>query len=156
MQGIKLKILFVFVYCLYLLIILPSAFAHRVNVFAYVEGNTVYTESFFPDGKKVKNGIIEVYDTQGRKLLEGITDDKGQFNFKIPKKEDLKIVINASMGHRNSYILSQDELLISEAGKVQKLPKESVPYTKIIGGIGCIFGIAGITFYFLSKKQKNN
>lgn len=93
-----------------LLLLVSSAFAHKVNIFAYVEGNTVYTESYFPDGRKVERGRIEVYDSQGNKLLEGLTDKQGQFNFKPPKKDDLKIVLCASMGHKNSFSLSKEEL----------------------------------------------
>lgn len=95
-----------------LLLLMPASvvFAHKVNIFAYVEGDTVYTESYFPDGTKVKDGIVEVYDSQGIKLLEGKSDEKGEFNFKPPKKDDLEIVLIASMGHKNSYTLSADEL----------------------------------------------
>ena len=86
------------------------ALAHKVNVFAYVEGETVFTESYFPDGKVVESGVIEVFDKSNTKLLEGKTDDKGLFNFPLPKKEDLTIVINASMGHKNSYLLKASEM----------------------------------------------
>lgn len=105
------KILISYVF-LSLLVIMTSsnAFAHKVNIFAYVEGDTVYTESYFPDGKKVEDGVVEVYDSQGNKLLEGKTNKDGQFSFKPPKKDDLKIVLNASMGHKNSYILPEDEI----------------------------------------------
>lgn len=154
----KLKILIVLVCCLCLLIISPSAFAHKVNIFAYVEGDTVYTESYFPDGKKVEGGRIEVYDSHGKKLLEGTTNDKGQFNFKSPRKDDLKIVINASMGHRNSYVMSRDEFSVLGREEIMekraKLEQEKISHREVIGGIGYIFGIAGIIFYFLSKKKK--
>ena len=105
----KLLISFVFLSSL-LLMTASVVFAHKVNIFAYMEGDTVYTESYFPDGTKVKGGIVEVYDSQGTRLLEGKTDENGQFNFRPPKKDDLKIVLVASMGHKNSYTLSADEL----------------------------------------------
>lgn len=97
---------------LILLLLMPASvvFAHKVNIFAYAEGDTVYTESYFSDGTKVKGGIVEVYDSQGTKLLEGKTDESGEFDFKPPKKDDLKIVLLASLGHKNSYTLSADEL----------------------------------------------
>ena len=110
MQNAKCKILIILFCCFYLLLIAASAFAHKVNIFAYVEGDKVYTESYFPDGKKIEGRLIEVYDSQGNKLLEGKTDKDGQFNFKPPKKDTFKIVINASMGHKNSYILQANEL----------------------------------------------
>lgn len=86
------------------------ALAHKVNVFAYVEGETVYTESYFPDGRPVAEGRIEVLDAEGKKLLEGVTDKEGLFSFELPAKEDLTIVINASMGHKNSYHLKKSEM----------------------------------------------
>ena len=51
-----------------------SAFAHKVNVFAYVEDGKIYTESYFNDGKKCVDSKIEVFDNHGKKLLEGLTD----------------------------------------------------------------------------------
>lgn len=84
--------------------------AHKVNIFAYAEGGTVYSESYFPDGKTVQDGTVEVYDSQGQKLLEGKTDQNGKFSFPVPKKDDLKIVINASMGHKSEFVLKKDEL----------------------------------------------
>jgi len=95
---------------LLLLVPVSIVFAHKVNIFAYTEGDTVYTESYFSDGVKVKDGIVEVYDSQGIKLLEGKTDENGEFDFKLPKKDDLKIVLLASLGHKNSYTLPADEL----------------------------------------------
>ena len=84
--------------------------AHKVNVFAYVEGQTVYTESYFPDGRPVAGGTIEVMDRNNARLLAGKTDEKGLFSFPLPKKGDLTIVINASMGHKNSYLLKKTEM----------------------------------------------
>jgi len=86
------------------------ALAHKANVFAYVEGETCFTESYFPDGKVVENGVIEVFDKNDTKLLEGKTDNKGLFNFPLPKKEDLTIVLTASMGHKNSFLLKASEM----------------------------------------------
>ena len=87
-----------------------TALAHKVNIFAYVDNGVVYTESYFPDGRAVENGAIEVHDSQGHKLLEGVSDKEGLFSFKVPKKDDLTIVINASMGHKNNFILKKEEI----------------------------------------------
>lgn len=102
-----------------------NALAHKVNIFAYAEGDMVYTESYFPDGRKVEGGTVEVYDSQENKLLEGKTDKEGQFNFKAPKKDDLKIVLIASMGHKNSYMLSAEELpdTVEAGGAEEQKPK---------------------------------
>ncbi|MFH0813863.1 MAG: hypothetical protein V2A69_13665 [Pseudomonadota bacterium] len=84
-----------------------SALAHKVNIFAYVEGDTVFTESYFNDGRKCVHSNITVFDRSGNQLLEGMTNEEGEFSFKIPEKvtSDLRIVLTASMGHKSDYIL---------------------------------------------------
>ncbi|MEX1301597.1 MAG: carboxypeptidase regulatory-like domain-containing protein [Desulfotignum sp.] len=90
------------------------ALAHKVNLFAYAEGGTVFTESYFPDGRAVEGGKVLVYDSKDNLILEGMTDTEGFFNFEIPKIDDLKIVIDATMGHKNSFTLKKADV---EAGK---------------------------------------
>lgn len=97
-----------------LLLFSGTALAHKVNVFAYAEAGKIYTESYFPDGKPVEGGKLQVFDSQEKLLLEGVTDQEGLFSFDIPKVDDLTIVINATMGHRNSFKLKKTEV---EAGK---------------------------------------
>ena len=123
-----------------------SAFAHKVNVFAWVEGDEVYTMSYFSDGKEVIGGLIEVYDGRENKLLEGKTDSRGEFKFTLPRKEDLKIVLTASLGHKASCFLP--------AGKPVELKPDTVSPIRVIAGIGCIFAASGIAFFFLNRRKK--
>lgn len=99
---------------LLILLFVAPALAHKVNLFAYVERGVVYTESYFPDGSPVAGGKVLVYDSGKTLLLEGKTDGKGLFSFALPKVDDLEIVVEASMGHRNSYRLKRSEV---EAGR---------------------------------------
>ncbi len=120
----KLYLILIFIF---LIIIMTniSVFAHKVIIFAYVEGDIVYTESYFSDGKKCMDSKIEVFDNQGNKLLEGLTDEEGMFSFEIPSEDviggDLKLVLTASMGHRAEYIIRADEL-----GDIKGLVEEKV------------------------------
>lgn len=85
--------------------------AHKVNIFAYVEDGVVFTESYFPDGKKVEGGVVEVYDRAGKKVVDGKTDREGSFSFPQPVvKDDLSIVLIASMGHKTSFLLKKSEM----------------------------------------------
>ncbi|MEW6428850.1 MAG: carboxypeptidase regulatory-like domain-containing protein [Thermodesulfobacteriota bacterium] len=88
----------------------PVASAHKVNIFAYAEGDKVFTEAYFPDGRPVSDGTIEVLDGSGNILLEGKPDAEGKFSFAAPPPQDLTIVINASMGHKNSFVLRKEEM----------------------------------------------
>ena len=92
------------------------ALAHKVIIFAWVEGDTVFTESKFSGGKKAINAPVVIFDKDGKKLLEGKTDNKGEFSFKIPKVTDLKIVLNAAMGHKAEWMIPESE--IREAGPI--------------------------------------
>jgi nickel transport protein len=84
--------------------------AHKINVYAWLEGNTVFVEAHFGHGKKAQSAVVEVFNTAGAKLLEGKTDKNGGFSFKIPEVTDLRIVVRDRMGHRNSFIIPASEL----------------------------------------------
>jgi nickel transport protein len=101
-----------------------QAFAHKVTVFAWVDGDTVHTESKFSGGRVAKQARIEVFDSSGNQLLNGLTDDAGRFDFTTPKKEELKIVLIAGAGHRNEWVVKAEEFsgqmpLVAEDEPVQ-------------------------------------
>ncbi|MFQ5842197.1 MAG: hypothetical protein ACE5I8_07145 [Thermodesulfobacteriota bacterium] len=140
---------------LVILAVASNALAHRVVLFAYGEGDMVFTESYFSDGKRCQNSRIEVFDTFGNKLLEGKTDKSGEFSFKRPKPVDLRIVLTASMGHKDEYAIPAGELPEGEEGKASKLqPHEGISFIRVMGGIGFIFGIMGIILYFRSRRGR--
>lgn len=87
-----------------------TALAHRVNIFAWVEGDTVYTESKFSGGRKAMGAPIEVFDDRGNRLIEGKTDAQGGFAFKVPKRSALKIVLHAGAGHQNHWAIPLSEI----------------------------------------------
>jgi hypothetical protein len=128
--------------------------AHRVILFAWVEGDTVYVESKFNSGKKVKAGKIVVSDLQGTELVKGKTNEKGEFSFKVPKKTDLKIVLLAGEGHRAEWTLPLAEIETPAAEK-PSVPEKGPGAKEIIIGIGCILGLAGIAAYIHNRKKKN-
>jgi len=87
------------------------SYAHKVSIYAYAEDGTVFAEGYFVDGSKAKNSLIEVFnDKSGKKLLDVKTDAKGEASFRIPEIAPLKLVITASMGHKNDYTVSEDEI----------------------------------------------
>ncbi|KJR41364.1 hypothetical protein MCHI_002738 [Candidatus Magnetoovum chiemensis] len=90
-----------------LILISSNAYAHKVNVFAYEQEGKIFTECYFANGDMCKNSEVVVYDKQsGQTLLDGKTDDKGLFSFNKPHSQELKIVINAGLGHQGEYFLS--------------------------------------------------
>ena len=128
---------------------IATVHAHGVHVFARLVDDRIVTEGYFSDERKVKEGVIRVYDPSGALLLEGKTDEKGVFSFLVPQETDLKIVLEASMGHRAEYLLKADEL----AGRASTVrQRERGPGLLEAGeGIGIILLIAGL-FYFGRRK----
>lgn len=88
------KILFIFFTLTFFL------FAHKINIFSYKEGNKIFVEGYFADGKPCKNSEIIVFDENGGKIIEGKTNPEGIFSFDIPETSKIKIVLVADMGHK--------------------------------------------------------
>ncbi len=86
------------------------ASAHRLTVFAWVEGETVHVESRFGSGRPVQGGAVTVADPDGTTLLTGETDDAGTFAFPAPQRSDLIIAVDAGMGHRGEWRVREAEL----------------------------------------------
>ncbi len=122
-----------------------NAYAHKVNMFAYAEGNNIYVEGYFADGKKAKRSEVIVYDSSGMILLKGETDKMGRFSFKIPKKTDLRITLNAGLGHKTEYTLTASELsdinrenapdLMEEESSKKNIPDAEPKASRLIGRV---------------------
>lgn len=93
----------------------PGAWAHRVNVFAVVEGGTVHVDCFYSKSNRVKAGKVSVFDAvTGEKFLDGVTDAGGKWSFPVPEAairagHGLRIVLEAGEGHRNEGIVEARE-----------------------------------------------
>lgn len=130
-KKIRVALLFL---CIFYALIEPAS-AHRVNVFAWVEGDTVTVEAKFPGGKNIRGGKIIVLDAQGNELISGLTDDEGEFSFKVPKRTDLKIILNAGQGHQAEWSIGSSEIadLPSKAEPVSsaETPKPSDRFSSV-------------------------
>lgn len=86
------------------------AYAHKVNMFAFPEGDRILVEGYFSDGKRAHNSAVDVFSPSGEVLVHGKTDDEGSFSFEIPQSTDLRIRLNAGMGHQTEYTITKAEL----------------------------------------------
>ena len=127
--------------------------AHQIILLTWVEGDTVYVDSRFHGREKIKAGKIIVTDSQGHELIKGKTDENGEFSFTVPKKTDLKIVLLTGEGHRAEGTLSLADIEIPAAEK-PPVPEKDPSALKIIIGIGCILGLAGIVAYIRKRRRK--
>lgn len=97
--------------------LIPSqAWSHKVNVFAWPEGTNLHIESKFSGGRPVQNTPVEVYKIPDNTLLfSGTTNEQGELLFPLPPSilknpVGLKIVLTASMGHKDEWLVRPEEI----------------------------------------------
>ncbi len=90
------------------------ACAHKVNAFAYVQGDKVIVEAYFSGNVRMRDGKVQVFDAVGNMFKEGRTDENGEFSFPVAdiSKDagDVRILVDAEMGHQAEYILSAADI----------------------------------------------
>ena len=92
-----------------------ASHAHKVNIFAYVDGDNVITESGYSRSSRVNKGIVEVYDAaSGELLLSGTTDENGTYSFPVPERArkeglDLRLLLKAGVGHQAEWVVKAEE-----------------------------------------------
>jgi len=130
MRDILVRALLVIICCL---LFSGSAYAHRVMIFGWVEGDRVMTQSKFSSNRVVKGGDISVYDSTGNRILTGQTDTQGEYSFQIPAQEQLRIVLVATAGHQAEWTITKEELesvsqihTHSNNDQIQSQPQEPV------------------------------
>ena len=103
-----------------------ASMAHRVNVFAYVEGRDVVVECSYSRSKRVNHGKIEVQNLQtGEVLLTGETDENGSFRFPVPDASrasgtGLRIMLLAGEGHRDEWMVEASEFMPVKVSSAEK------------------------------------
>jgi nickel transport protein len=86
--------------------------AHRLLVFAYVEGGTLSGEAYFNDGAPVKQCPVSVTDDEGREVVSGTTDEGGRFALVLPGELPVKtllVSVNGGGGHKGTFRLDMPD-----------------------------------------------
>jgi len=113
-----------------------TALAHKVNIFAYVDGHNIVADCFFSKTSKVINGTVSVIDVQtGAVLATGTTDDKGALSIPVPQQaiasgHDLKLLLKAGEGHQNDTTISASEFAGLKAQASAKTASAAVKPTE--------------------------
>lgn len=84
--------------------------AHKVSVFAAVEGDSVLAEAYFADGSPCAGAAVEVFDVTGKAVAAAETDSRGQVAFPRLRDDGLRLVVNAGLGHRDEFTLTAEDL----------------------------------------------
>ncbi|MBE7560808.1 hypothetical protein HS125_18420 [bacterium] len=101
--------------------------AHRLNVFAYLEGERVFVEARFKGGTPAQDSDVRVEDGAGATLVSGRTDREGKFDFAVPARGELVVIVDAGEGHRGQWKLSAAELGGTSSSAASPPPPPSSP-----------------------------
>jgi len=83
------------------------SYAHKLSVFAWVEGDVVFVEGRLSSGKMPKTGEIYVYDGENNLIKKLDVNPDGLTSFPLPDySTGLKIDMKAGEGHQNYWILT--------------------------------------------------
>ena len=141
----------IFLIILAISVVTTPAWAHKVNLFCYVEGDKLYGESYFSGGRAAQNAKVEVYDDTNDSLMATIvTDETGKFCLNLEKMVPLKVILYAGQGHKTEFFLTPENTGRSETELERKIFGPSL--TTILGGIGWIIGIFCLLYFW---KRKN-
>lgn len=93
-----------------------TAQAHRVNVFAWTEGEAVEVEAKFNKSGPAKGAKLSVTDrASGKTLAAGATGDTGKWSFRLPADyragaDGIRITVNAGEGHVAHWDMAPEDL----------------------------------------------
>lgn len=89
--------------------------AHRLNIYAWLEGNQIVVDSNFGKNQPARNAQIRILDSDtGTVLIQGQTSKNGVFSFPVPREvqegHGLLIEVNAGQGHFSDWKMDASEL----------------------------------------------
>jgi nickel transport protein len=94
-----------------LLLLYPaSASAHKLFVFAQVEGGVIHGRAYFPGDVPARRSEVIARDASGRELGRTTTDDDGKFTFTTREHVDYYLVAQTADGHGGQYTIHASEL----------------------------------------------
>ncbi len=85
-----------------------AAWAHKVNLFCYMDNDTLRGEGYFSGGRPAQKAEIIIYNLENDTVIgTTTTDEKGVFAMKINTDVPLRTVLNAGQGHRGEFVLER-------------------------------------------------
>ncbi|HWR04326.1 MAG TPA: hypothetical protein VN419_09945, partial [Humidesulfovibrio sp.] len=102
--------------CLLFCLLWPAAaLAHKVTVFAYVDGPNIVVDAFYSKSNKVNKGTITVKNAaSGEEYARAVTDEAGALALPVPAKAvaakaDLRVLLVAGEGHQDEILVKASE-----------------------------------------------
>lgn len=161
-----------FITLIFLFSLVSISFAHKLNVFAYIENGKINISSYFVDGTPCKNCTITLYK-DNKEVFRGKTNSEGELLIENKWNMPIKMISEESLGHKGEFVLEGEQVnenkgsetthdnfskdinlsvsrkMIEDIVKAE-IEKSLRPY-KIYMGIATLLGFFGILMLF--KKR---
>lgn len=86
------------------------ASAHKLKVFAYVEGTTIRGTVYFAGDIKAKGALVTALAPDGTELARMHSAEDGSFSLEAKERSDLRLVADAGDGHQATFVVHAVEL----------------------------------------------
>lgn len=106
--------------CIILSLALP-AYAHRIRVFAYAEGNRVFVEAAYGGGENASGARVDVTDESGTTVGQGFIDGEGGFSFTAKSPGEYRVAVTDGKGHSGSFVLEKGAFHVHQGDTGQKV-----------------------------------
>ncbi len=93
-----------------LLILSSPSQAHRLQVFASVDGDQIQGRVYFVGGHPARGVEVELLDAEDKRVAELSSDDEGRFRVSAPAAQDYRVVAQTGDGHRAEWPIAASEL----------------------------------------------
>jgi nickel transport protein len=87
-----------------------SALAHKLYVFAQVQGTTIQGRAYFPGDVPAQDSYVIARDPSGKELARTTTDANGHFSFAVRQRVDHNLSAETVDGHEGHFTVHVGEL----------------------------------------------
>lgn len=153
------------------------AWAHKMKIFATIEGDAIVGSAYFSPGGRVQDAET-ILSIGGEDVARTRTGEDGSFRFALTRPGPYRIAVDGGDGHAAFFILadsaspatpaplSTPSSAVSDTALEQAIARQIRPLREqidayeekirlhdILGGLGIIAGLAGVAFG-LSERRK--
>ena len=86
-----------------------SASAHKVKIFASVDGESISGYGYYTSSARAKNVAVECIGPDGKVFERIKTDDQGEFTIKARYRVDTLLSLSTGDGHGAKWLITADE-----------------------------------------------
>lgn len=124
----------------FLLLTAFPCYAHKINVFATVEGEHIVGYAYSRGGERIRHHVVILQNSREEQVGEATTNEQGEFSFAVTQRDDYRVVLELADGHRASFTVTADEFpetlpsatAGTERGNAAEEQAEEPPETPIV------------------------